>query len=67
VTPEANGFLVKAHTLLGRAATMLGVALYEDAGRNAYLAGSEPRKLMLSTSPARWSNRTRAYRWKFCA
>lgn len=39
MTPEAERFLQKARQHLGRAQTMLGVGLYEDAGRATYLAG----------------------------
>lgn len=38
MTPEAARFLEKALTLLTQADIMLGVGLYEFAGRNAYLA-----------------------------
>lgn len=37
--PQTGAFLDKARELLGRAETMLGVGLNEDAGRTAYLAG----------------------------
>ncbi|MFZ1963880.1 MAG: HEPN domain-containing protein [Roseiarcus sp.] len=37
--PQAAAFLEKSRELLDRADTMLGVALNEDAGRTAYLAG----------------------------
>ncbi len=38
MTPESSRFIHKARTHLKRADTMLGVGLYEDAGRAAYLA-----------------------------
>jgi uncharacterized protein (UPF0332 family) len=37
--PQTSAFLEKSRELLGRADTMLGVGLNEDAGRTAYLAG----------------------------
>ena len=39
MTPQAARFLEKARVLLTQADTMLGVALNDPAGRNAYLAG----------------------------
>lgn len=39
MTPQAAHFLKKAQVLLAQADTMLGVALNDAAGRNAYLAG----------------------------
>ena len=45
--PEAALYLEKARDLLGRAGTMMGAGLTDDAGRTAYLAGlhaaSRPR------------------------
>jgi uncharacterized protein (UPF0332 family) len=39
VKPETVLFLEKSHDLLGRADTMMGAGLTDDAGRTAYLAG----------------------------
>jgi uncharacterized protein (UPF0332 family) len=53
VTPEATRFLAKANKLLEHAATMLGVGLSEDAGRNAYLAGFHAAQAILFDSTGR--------------
>ena len=39
MTPQSTRFLEKAQRLLIESETMLGVALYDAAGRTAYLAG----------------------------
>ena len=39
MTPQSTRFLEKAQKLLTEGDTMLGVALYDAAGRTAYLAG----------------------------
>jgi uncharacterized protein (UPF0332 family) len=38
VTPEAAGYLAKAHDLLAQAEAMLRIELWDAAGRTAYLA-----------------------------
>jgi uncharacterized protein (UPF0332 family) len=38
VKPETSDFLAYAHTMLERGHMMLGVSLYEEAGRAAYMA-----------------------------
>ncbi|HEX4159718.1 MAG TPA: HEPN domain-containing protein [Rhizomicrobium sp.] len=47
MTPEAERFLAKADDLLVRAGTMLNVGLFEDAGREAYLAGFHAAQALL--------------------
>ena len=45
--PETAAFLDTAREQLGRAGTMLGVGLAEDAGRAAYLAGLHAAQALL--------------------
>jgi len=47
VRPETAAFLDTAREQLGRAGTMLGVGLAEDAGRAAYLAGLHAAQALL--------------------
>ena len=39
MTAETDSYLEKARELLAQADAMLGISLYEAAGRTAYLAG----------------------------
>lgn len=51
--PQARAFLDKARELLGRADTMLGIGLNEDAGRTAYLAGLHAAQAFIFESTGR--------------
>jgi uncharacterized protein (UPF0332 family) len=48
--PQTSAFLDKSRELLGRAGTMLGVGLNEDAGRTAYLAGLHAAQALIFES-----------------
>jgi len=47
LTPESDRFLQKARKHLSRANIMLGVNLYEDAGRAAYLSSFHAAQALL--------------------
>jgi uncharacterized protein (UPF0332 family) len=47
MTPEAAGYLDKANRCLDYARTNLGVALGNDAGRNAYLAAFHAAQVLI--------------------
>jgi uncharacterized protein (UPF0332 family) len=54
VKEQTSAFLEKSRDLLGRADTMMGVGLTDDAGRAAYLAGLHAAQAFIfETSGAR--------------
>jgi uncharacterized protein (UPF0332 family) len=48
MTPEAEYFLDKAKKLVAEAEAMLGIKLYDAAGRTAYLAGFHAAQAFIS-------------------
>lgn len=53
MTPEAALFLSKAQRLLKEAEAMLGIGLFEAAGRSAYLAAFQAAQAYISESTGR--------------
>ena len=67
MTPEADRILQKAVKHLERGQVMLGVGLYDDAGKAAYLAAFHARKLSYLSGLARSSRLIEAYKVNSCA
>jgi uncharacterized protein (UPF0332 family) len=53
VKPETALFLEKSRDLLGRADTMMGAGLTDDAGRTAYLAGLHAAQALIFETTGR--------------
>ena len=62
---QTSAYLEKSRDLLGRADTMMGAGLTDDAGRTAYLAGLHAAQAFIFETTGRVYKRIQASRENF--